>query len=416
MPDLYKAKIGLLAKLLIHNLENDPAKKTVLNDLTTTDFPTIFQDIYKEKARRLVAEKTLQIRQRLHNNLSEYVQIMLYTNLRDNFTIITDINVKLDVVVEEMARVHNIAVIPPPPGALAALSPESAVIQGIGVGANLLKTGIPIATNAAMTAKSTVLAREINRVHVAALAPPAGGAPNSPKSAELQAKGICAYLIKTGVPNAMNPDMIAKLNVLAGEINRVHASALDAAVGGAPNSPKSAELQAKGICAYLIKTGVPNAMNPAMIAKLNVLAGEINRVHAAALDAAVGGGAHSRESAQLEAMNVGADLIKNGFPDNAGDAGINDMRAESNIVAARINSEYTAGKEIKTPPLFIDYYYQEFDVEAALVSIGNNLKSVSDTDKPIVGGASKKKSSLKKKKRRIIKSKKPKTKKTIKKK
>ena len=234
MTDLNEVKIGLLAKLLIRNLENDPEKKTVLNDLTTTDFPTIFQDIYKEKARRLVAEKTLQIGTRLGGNLSEYVKIMLCNNLSSSFTIITGINVKLDILVAETTRVRE---------------------------ANI----------------------------------------GTPASIQLQAMGVCANVIKDGVP----------------------------AQGG-----------------------------------------------------------------------VGA------------------MEGISDTLAEEINTKYTAGKEITTPPLFIDYYYQEFDVEAALVSIGNNLKSVSDTDKPIVGGASKKKSSIKKKpkKRRIIKSKKPKTKKTIKKK
>ena len=287
MPDLYKAKIGLLAKLLIHNLENDPEKKTVLNDLTTTDFPTIFQDIYKEKARRLVAEKTLQIGTRLGGNLSEYVKIMLCNNLSSSFTIITGINVKLDILVAEMTRVHT---------------------------ANL----------------------------------------GTPDSIQLQMKGACANVIKTGVPaQAGVADMTAVSDILAAEINRVHAAAL---ANG--NTPESAKLQAMGVC---------------------------------------------------------ANVIKNGVPDQGGVAA---MTAVSDILAAEINTKYTSGEEICTPPLFIDYYYQEFDVDAALVSIGDKIKSASDTEKPIVGGASKKKSSIKKKpkKRRIIKSKKPKTKKTIKKK
>ena len=287
MTDLNEVKIGLLAKLLIRNLENDPEKKTVLNDLTTTDFPTIFQDIYKEKARRLVAEKTLQIGTRLGGNLSEYVKIMLCNNLSSSFTIITGINVKLDILVAETTRVRE---------------------------ANI----------------------------------------GTPASIQLQAMGVCANVIKDGVP----------------------------AQGGVG----------------------------AMEGISDILAAEINRVHAAALQNHL-----TEESAKLQAMGVCAKVIKDGVP---AQAGVGAMEGISDTLAEEINTKYTAGKEITTPPLFIDYYYQEFDVEAALVSIGNNLKSVSDTDKPIVGGASKKKSSIKKKpkKRRIIKSKKPKTKKTIKKK
>ena len=398
MVELDEVKIGLLARLLIHNLRNATDKDATLNILKTTEFPTIFDDIYKEKARRLVAEKTLQILKIIGIcNMADYLKIILYTKLRNDFSIITNINIKFNILKTEMHRVLTNA----------AGNASAKRLQALGVGSYLMTHGFPDTNNNAgvlnaMRAKSDALAAEINRVHTIRVAA-------SPASAILEVKGVCAYLIKNAITTAAdlvpNGAIQIKLSVLISEINRVYNIRVAA-------SPESAQLEAMGVSAYLINNIFPDSpfddLN-AMQAKSDILAAEINRVYNIRV-------ATSPESAQLEAMNVGADLIKNGLPNNPVD--INAMQPKSDILAVRINSEYTTGKEITTPPLFIDYYYQEFDVEAALVSIGNNLKSVSDTDKPIVGGASKKKSSLKKKpkKRRIIKSKKPKTKKTIKKK
>jgi hypothetical protein len=455
MVELDEVKIGLLARLLIHNLRTASDKEATLNILKTTEFPTIFDDIYKEKARRLVAEKTEEMIDIIRSKCPLInTDILLKDVIRQS--LLRDLGKNLDIRYLREKAVYA--------GQQAVIG-YNAAVNGFAAGADanhILHSGAgggatPPTPGAGPYAAAAAAAVVVNQVMVL----PSDKVQLVIKTSAAAARATIGYIIAiTGFNGGADANHIyysdggvtrrtpgagpyAALAAAVVVLN--HIEDIDPAVSG-PLVIKTGSAAARATIGYnaavngfgagadanhILYSGggdTPATVEAGPYAAIAAAVVVLN--HTEDIDPAVSGPLVIKTSAAATratiGYNNGTDSKKFAAAIAAGSAVI---AHKADIVPTACGQLITKANDEAAYAVDDDNFRKDGYIQSYFIPIKwytEQLNAIADKLKALptepalkqllVGGASKKKPSLKKKKRRIIKSKKPKTKKTIKKK
>ena len=192
------AKIDCIIRLLADRISKN---NNLVKDIDTDDLPNTYRDLNKEKARRLVAEKTLQMSSMLKQRMMpNYINIMLYKHLSEHFDdTLINFNKKAKDVLNIMNRIYATA---PPTGPHAPIEMQAQAVAAVIINGDLPADATARATAlAALNAKANDLVATMNRVYRgAAGAPIPGVPPGTPFAGDLYAQAAAAVIINGDLP------------------------------------------------------------------------------------------------------------------------------------------------------------------------------------------------------------------------